>query len=48
MRPDGGSAPIDLQPGMTTIAEILAGKSTVWNYLTKPIFKTVSHSLQEQ
>jgi adhesin transport system membrane fusion protein len=48
MRQDGGSVRVDLQPGMTTTAEILTGKSTVWNYLTKPIFKTVSQSLQEQ
>lgn len=48
MRQDGGSVAIDLQPGMTTTAEILTGKTTVWNYLTKPIFKTVSHSMQEQ
>lgn len=43
-----GSVAVDLQPGMTTSAEILTGKSTVWNYLTKPIFKTVSESMQEQ
>jgi len=48
MRQDGGSVAVDLQPGMTTTAEILTGKSTVWNYLTKPIFKTGSHSLKEQ
>lgn len=48
MRQDGGSVVIDLQPGMTTTAEILTGKTTVWNYLTRPIFKTVSQSMQEQ
>lgn len=48
MEKDAGSVPVDLQPGMTTSAEILTGKSTVWNYLTKPIFKTVSQSMQEQ
>lgn len=48
MRKDAGSVGIDLQPGMTTTAEILTGKTTVWNYLTKPIFKTVSQSMQEQ
>ena len=46
MKQDGGSVAIDLQPGMTTTAEILTGKTTVWNYLTKPIFKTVSQSMQ--
>ncbi len=48
MKQDGGSVAVDLQPGMTTTAEILTGKTTVWNYLTKPIFKTVSQSMQEQ
>lgn len=48
MRQDGGSVAIDLQPGMTTTAEILTGKTTVWKYLTKPIFKTASQSMQEQ
>lgn len=41
-------AAIALQPGMTATAEILTGKSTVWVYLTKPIFKTVSDSMQER
>ncbi|MFN3865010.1 MAG: HlyD family efflux transporter periplasmic adaptor subunit [Erythrobacter sp.] len=48
MKQDGGSVAVDLQPGMTTTAEILTGKTTVWNYLTRPIFKTVSRSMQEQ
>jgi adhesin transport system membrane fusion protein len=48
MTKGAGSVAVDLQPGMTTSAEILTGKSTVWNYLTKPIFKTVSQSMQEQ
>lgn len=39
---------VNLQPGMTASAEILTGKSTVWNYLTKPILKTTSQSLQER
>ena len=38
---------IDLQPGMTATAEILTGSQTVWQYLTKPILKTVSQSMQE-
>lgn len=45
-RPAGKS--ISLQPGMTATAEILTGKTTVWIYLTKPIFKTMSQSLQER
>ncbi|MBI1403892.1 MAG: HlyD family efflux transporter periplasmic adaptor subunit [Porphyrobacter sp.] len=48
MREDQGSVRVDLQPGMTATAEILTGKTSVWNYLTKPIFKTVSHAMQEQ
>lgn len=39
---------IALQPGMTATAEILTGKSTVWAYITKPILKTVSQSMQER
>lgn len=39
---------IALQPGMTATAEILTGKSTVWAYITKPILKTVSESMQER
>lgn len=48
MREVQGRVPINLQPGMTATAEILTGKSTVWTYLTKPILKTVSDSMQEQ
>ena len=43
-----GREPINLQAGMTATAEILTGESTVWNYITKPILKTVSDSLQEK
>lgn len=39
---------IDLQPGMTATAEILTGSSTVWRYLTKPILRTTSDSMQER
>lgn len=48
MRPRSAGETIDLQPGMTTSAEILTGKTTVWRYLTKPILKTTSASLQER
>ncbi len=48
MRQGNGQLLVSLQPGMTTTAEILTGKSTVWNYVTKPILKTVSGSLQER
>ena len=48
MRPRGEGSVIDLQPGMTATAEILTGSQTVWQYLTKPILKTTSQSLQEK
>lgn len=48
MRQPSDREPIVLQPGMTATAEILTGKSTVWAYITKPIFKTVSQSMQER
>lgn len=39
---------IDIQPGMTAVAEIKTGKKTVLRYLTKPITKTISESLEER
>ncbi len=48
MREVPGRELINLQPGMTATAEILTGKSTVWAYLTKPILRTVSDSMQER
>jgi len=48
MRPRLEDEVIELQPGMTVTAEILTGKTTLWNYLTKPILKTTSRSLQEK
>lgn len=48
MRETPERAVITLQPGMTATVEILTGKSTVWVYLTKPILKTVSDSMQER
>ncbi len=48
MREAPGRDLISLQPGMTATAEILTGETTVWTYLTKPILKTVSDSMQEQ
>ncbi|MDJ0979113.1 MAG: HlyD family efflux transporter periplasmic adaptor subunit [Erythrobacter sp.] len=48
MREVPGRDRINLQPGMTATSEILTGESTVWTYLTKPILKTFSDSLQEQ
>lgn len=43
-----GRDDVDLQPGMTATAEILTDKTTVWQYLTKPILKTASRSMQER
>lgn len=40
--------PIQTQPGMTATVEIKTGKHTVWEYLTKPITKTLAESLQER
>ncbi len=40
--------PIQTQPGMTATVEIKTGKHTVWEYLTKPITKTLGESLQER
>jgi len=39
---------IEIQPGMTAIAEIQTGKNTVWRYLTKPINKTFGEAMQER
>ena len=48
MRQPEGRELINLQPGMTATAEILTGKSTVWDYLTKPITRTLDSSFQER
>lgn len=39
---------IDIQPGMTAVAEIKTGTKTVLHYLTKPIAKTISESMEER
>lgn len=39
---------IDIQPGMTAVAEIKTGKKTVLRYLFKPITKTISESMEER
>lgn len=39
---------IKVQPGMTGTAEIKTGSKSVWQYLTKPISKTLSESLGER
>ncbi len=39
---------LEIQPGMTTTIEIRTGAQTVLKYLTKPITKTLGHSLTER
>lgn len=39
---------IVIAPGMTATVEIKTGSHTVWEYLTKPITKTLGESLQER
>ncbi len=39
---------IELQPGMTAVAEIKTGESTVLRYLSKPITKTLSEAFRER
>ena len=39
---------LEILPGMTATVEIRTGKSTVFNYLTKPLIKTVSESFTDR
>lgn len=39
---------VEIQPGMTTTAEIETGKHTVFRYLTKPLSKTFSEAMTER
>jgi len=39
---------IKIQPGMTATVEIKTGSKSVWQYLTKPLSKTLSDSLGER
>jgi adhesin transport system membrane fusion protein len=48
LRPRTKDEKIVLQPGMTSIAEIITGQTTVFKYLTKPILKTSSEALGER
>lgn len=48
MKPHLPGEVIEIQPGMTTTAEIQTGKNTVWHYLTKPINKTLSEAMTER
>jgi adhesin transport system membrane fusion protein len=47
LRPRQGEK-IDIQPGMTSTVEIRTGEKTVWDYVTKPITKTLDESLRER
>lgn len=47
MRPKNKSERIEVQPGMTVVAEIKTGTRSVFDYLTKPLTKTVSEAMSE-
>ena len=42
------SRSINIQPGMTATAEILTGERTVFQYLAKPIIKTLDEAFSER
>lgn len=48
MKPHREGEKIVIQPGMTAVAEIQTGRSTVWRYLTKPINKTFGEAMTER
>ena len=48
MKPHLKNEKIEIQPGMTAMAEIQTGKNTVWKYLTKPINKSMSEAMTER
>ncbi|NNM75629.1 HlyD family efflux transporter periplasmic adaptor subunit [Sphingomonas sp. ID1715] len=48
MRPKNPGERILIQPGMTAVAEIKTGTTTVFRYLTKPILKTTSEAMGER
>lgn len=48
MHPVNPGERIEIQPGMTATAEIKTGRNTVFQYLTKPITKTLSQSMGER
>ena len=39
---------IEITPGMSASIDIITGERTVFDYLTKPIVKTISESFQER
>lgn len=48
MKPHLPGERIEIQPGMTAMAEIQTGRNTVWKYLTKPINKTFGEAMTER
>lgn len=48
MKSPNPSEEIEIQAGMTASTEILTGKNTVFNYILKPIRKTLEQSLTEK
>ena len=43
-----GTRDFEILPGMTATVEIRTGKSTVFDYLAKPVVKTVSESFSDR
>jgi hypothetical protein len=39
---------LEIQPGMTGTVEIKTGERTIWEFLTKPITRTLHESLREK
>ena len=39
---------IEISPGMTSTIDIITGERTVFDYLAKPIVKTLSESFKER
>ena len=39
---------IEISPGMSATIDIITGEKTVFDYMTKPIVKTLSESFQER
>ncbi|MDD5406246.1 MAG: HlyD family efflux transporter periplasmic adaptor subunit [Sulfurovaceae bacterium] len=39
---------IEVTPGMTTQVDIITGQRTVWQYITKPVTKTLSEAFHEK
>lgn len=44
---DGQGAPVQITPGMVTEVDILAGKKTILDYLTRPVIRVRDNALRE-